>query len=279
MGEITDRYINPFTDFGFKKLFGEEPNKDLLIDFLNELLRDKQQVQDLTYLKNDHIGSVETDRTAVFDLYCQNKTGERFIIELQKVRQNYFMDRSIYYSTFAIQDQAIKGKEWDYRLQHVYTIGIMDFCFDETHPKKFNHEAKLMEIDLKEVLYDKLTFIYLEMPKFNKTEQELVTHFDKWLYLIKNLHTFQEIPEVLQEHIFRKTFEIAEVSKLNKEDMIKYQDSLKAYRDFNNSIKTAVNTAISDEKRKIAKAMKADNQSIELIMKYTGLSSEQIKNL
>ena len=132
-----------------------------------------------------------------------------------------------------------------------------------------------MEVETKEILYKKLTFIYLEMPKFKKEEDELVTHFDKWLYIIKNLHKFQEIPNILQEQIFRKVFEVAELSNLNKEEMINYRDSLKAYRDFNNSLVAAV----SEEKRKIAKAMKADNQPIALIIKYTGLSEEQIKKL
>lgn len=119
-----EKYINPFTDFGFKKLFGTEFNKELLIDFLNQVLGDRERIQDLTYLNTENLDNTETDRKAIFDLYCENEKGEKFIIELQNVKQQYFKDRSIYYSTFPIQSQAPKGREWDYYLKAVYTIGM-----------------------------------------------------------------------------------------------------------------------------------------------------------
>ena len=128
--------MSPFTDFGFKKLFGEEANKDILIDFLNQLLLGKAFIQNLSYLKTENLGNSPLDRRAVFDLYCENEKGEKFIVELQKVKQEFFKDRSIYYTNFPIQQQANKG-EWDYSLKAIYTIGIMDFTFDESHPQQF----------------------------------------------------------------------------------------------------------------------------------------------
>ena len=99
MPEFVEKYINPFTDFGFKKLFGEDPNKDLLLDFLNVLLKDEQgEIVDLTFLKSEHLGSTELDRKAISDLYCENTKGEKFIVELQKTKQNIFKDRTVYYS-------------------------------------------------------------------------------------------------------------------------------------------------------------------------------------
>lgn len=99
-----ERFINPFTDFGFKKLFVTEFNKELLIDFLNQVLGDRERIHDLTYLNTENLGSTATDRKAIFDLYCENEKGERFIIEMQNVEQQYFKDRSIFYSTFPIQE-------------------------------------------------------------------------------------------------------------------------------------------------------------------------------
>ena len=130
MSALKDKYINPLTDFGFKKLFGSEPNKILLIDFLNQILPDKHQIKDLTYSRNEQLGLNELDRKAIFDLYCTGESGERFIVELQKAKQNFFKDRSIYYASFPIQEQAQKGN-WDYRLEPVYTVGILDFIFDD----------------------------------------------------------------------------------------------------------------------------------------------------
>jgi len=133
--EIKEIYVNPFTDFGFKKLFGSEPNKDLLIDFLNELLKTKEKIKDLTYKKTEHLGSTDTDRKAIFDLYCENERGEKFIVELQKVKQQFFKDRSLYYATFPIQEQAQKG-DWNYELKAVYCVGILDFVFDDKDKDK-----------------------------------------------------------------------------------------------------------------------------------------------
>ena len=170
--ELKDRYVNPYTDFGFKKLFGSEMNKDLLISFINSLLSGEEVVTDLTYLNTEHLGTGEADRKAVFDVYCQNEKGEKFLVEMQRGEQRFFKDRSIYYATFPIREQGQKG-EWNYELKAVYIIGILNFTFDETDDNYFHHEVKLMDRRTKDVFYDKLTFIYLEMPKFNKTEDEL----------------------------------------------------------------------------------------------------------
>lgn len=120
-------YINPFTDFGFKRLFGSEPNKDILIDFLNVLLPEKHQVCELHYTKNEFLGeSALVDRKAIFDISCRGVNGEWFIVELQKARQRYFKDRSIFYSAFPIMEQGQRG-EWDFKLAPIYTVSVLDF--------------------------------------------------------------------------------------------------------------------------------------------------------
>ena len=188
---MTDRfgkYINPFTDFGFKKLFGTEFNKELLISFLNEVLGDKEKIQDLTYLNNEALGRIKTDRSAIFDLYCKNEEGELFIVELQNVKQEYFIDRSIFYSTFPIQSQAPKRKGWDYQLKAVYTVGILNFSFSYgAQQERYLREVMLKDTQTHEIFYKKLTFIYLEIPNFKKSEEELETLFDKWLYVLSLL--------------------------------------------------------------------------------------------
>jgi len=109
MSQQKEKYINPLTDFGFKKLFGTEPNKDLLIDFLNQILPDRK-IKDLTYSSGEKQGLTELDRKAIFDLYCIGDKGERFIVEMQKAKQNYFKDRSVFYASFPIQEQGKKNK-------------------------------------------------------------------------------------------------------------------------------------------------------------------------
>jgi predicted transposase/invertase (TIGR01784 family) len=242
MIEFADKYVNPFTDFGFKKIFGEEANKDLLKDFLNELLREEQgEIVDLTYLKTEYSGYTLADRRAVFDIYCENEKGEKFLVEMQKTKQKFFKERTLYYSSFLIQEQG-KKNVWDFDLKAVYVIAILDFIFDEDnkYDDKYLYNVKLLDIETNLIFYDKLTFIYLEMPKFEKTLEEIETHFEKWLYLLKNLPTFDRMPEKLKDQIFQKVFITAEIANFTHEQMDYYEESLKIQRDLKNSLDTAL---------------------------------------
>ncbi len=290
MAIFREKYINPFTDYGFKRLFGEEPNKNLLMDFLNELLREEQgNITELTYLKNENLGTTELNRKAIFDLYCTNEKGEKFIVELQKTKQKFFKDRTIYYSTFPIQEQAKKGSLWNFQLEKVYTIAILDFEFDEDkkYPDKFRYDVKLKELEIDEVFSDKLNFIYLEMPKFRKSIEELETRFDKWLYIIQNLHKLDRIPEKLRESIFLQLFETAEISKFSQREYQDYEDSLKYYRDLKNSLDTAKEEAFEEGmekgmekgKAEVAKNLLEQGLDMTVIINATGLTKEEIAKL
>ena len=287
--ETTERYINPYTDFGFKKLFGTELNKDLLISFLNALLNGEQEITDLTYLNGEQLGDGYGDRRAVFDVYCQLADGKKFIVEMQKAEQAYFKDRSIYYSTFPIREQAPKGGTWDYRLEDVYTVGILNFTFpgDEYPADSFIHEIKLTDVEDKYVFYDKLTYIYLEMPKFNKAENELVTMFDKWMFALRNLSRLLERPKALQERIFARLFDQAEIARFTPQERREYEESIKDYWDYYSTMTTSYNKGIEkgiaegkdEANRENARRMKADGMTLELISKYTSLSKEEIEAL
>ena len=235
---LHERYVNFYTDFAFKKLFGTEVNKELLRSFLNSLLAGQEVITSLTYLNSEQLGTQELDRKAVFDVYCENDRGEKFLVEMQKAEQQFFKDRSVFYATFPIREQARRG-DWDYQLKAVYTIGILNFTFDDHDPAYFHHEVKLLDTRTKEVFYDKLTFIYLEMPKFTKTEDELCTMSDKWLYAIRHLSTLLNRPKALYEKVFDQLFTAAEIAKFNPEERTEYEDSLKAFRDWYSVLSTA----------------------------------------
>jgi predicted transposase/invertase (TIGR01784 family) len=275
------KYLNPFTDFGFKKIFGEEASKPLLLDFLNALLPNNDKIVDLTFKNNEQLGQTDLDRKAIYDIYCENEKGEKFIVELQKAKQNYFKDRTIYYSTFPIREQAEKG-EWNYESKAVYCIGILDFTFDdyETEPEKSEvvHTIKLKNQHGK-TFYDKLTFIYLEMPNFKQKETELETRLDKWLYFIKHLEDFQTIPTIIADDVFSQAFEKAELAKFGQEDLMSYENSLKTYRDLKGVIETAFDEGKLEGKLEMAKFMKSENEPVEKIIKYTGLTKEEIEKL
>jgi predicted transposase/invertase (TIGR01784 family) len=227
----SDRYISLLTDFGFKRIFGTEPNKRLPIDFLNTLLPPHHQIRDLTFKNTENLGNTIVDRRAIFDIYCEAENGDKFIVEIQRVRQAFFKDRSLYYATFPLQEQALKG-EWDYELNSVYTVGVLDFTFEELRQE----ETLLHVIELKDrqnrVFYEKLKFIYIELPKFKKTIDSLETHLDKWLYLLQNLARLEEPPSTLQGEVFSELFEAAEIANFSPDEQRGYQGSLKAFRDW-----------------------------------------------
>lgn len=275
------KYVNPFTDFGFKKIFGEEASKPLLIDFLNALLPENDQIVDLTFKNNEQLGQADIDRKAIYDIYCENNKGEKFIVELQKAKQNYFKERTVYYSTFPIREQAEKG-EWNFNLKAVYCVGVLDFTFDdyETEPEKSEvvHTIKLKDQNGK-TFYDKLTFIYLEMPNFKLGESELKTRLDKWLYFIKYLEDFQSIPTIIADEVFTQAFEKAELAKFGQTELANYENSLKIYRDLKNVIDTAFDEGKLEGKLETAKSFKKLGVPIATIIEATGLTKEEIEKL
>jgi predicted transposase/invertase (TIGR01784 family) len=269
------KYVNPFTDFGFKKIFGEEASKPMLIDFLTNLLPETHIV-DLTFKDKDKLGQTEDDRKAIYDIYCENNLGEKIIVELQKAKQNYFKDRTVYYSTFPIQEQAEKG-EWNYQLKYVYCIGILDFKFDD---KVKNGEGEVIHtVQLKDqnnkIFYEKLKFVYLEMPHFIKEEHELETRLDKWLYFIRHLEDFQNIPEIFKDDVFIQAFEKAEIAKYSEEERHDYEQSLKNYRD----LKGVIDTAYFDGKADVARKLKDKGMDKDFIIETTGLTKDEIEKL
>ena len=290
---IEERYISLLTDFGFKRIFGSKPNKDLLINFLNSLFKKEQVITDVKYLNSEHVGDVYTDRKAIFDVYCENEKGEKFIVEMQNAYQRFFKDRSLYYATFPIKEQAPKGADWDFNLSHVYVVALLNFdmkedAFDE---KAIAHDVGLLDKKTKKVFNEKLTFKYVEIAKFDKTLDKLRTLNDKWLYALKNLPTLGDRPKELRDKIFDKLFAEAEIAKFTKKELREYEDSLKAYRDIKNSLDTAREQGFEkghekgraegrDERSfEIAREMLADGESIEKIMRYTGLTETQIRDI
>ena len=273
-----ERYISLLTDFGFKRIFGTKPNKDLLINFLNSLFDGEQVIKDVRYLNSEHVGDVFAERKAIFDVYCENEKGEKFIVEMQNAFQKYLKDRSLFYSTFPIREQAPKGQDWNFKLAHVYTVALLNFDFKEEafDQKEINHDVGLLDKKTFKVFNDKLSFKYIEIAKFNKSETELETLYDKWLYVLKNLPKLDKRPKALKERIFT-------IAKFSQQELREYEDSLKAYRDIKNSIDTAKEEGreegIAKEKLATAKRLLGMGLTQEQVAKGTGLSIEDIERL
>ena len=312
MRQSEERYISLLTDFGFKRIFGTALNKELLICFLNSLFNGKQVVKDVMYLNSEHVGDVYTDRKAIFDVYCEGENGEKFIVEMQNAYQTYFKDRSLFYSTFPIREQAPKGSEWDFNLNNVYTVALLNFDMkdDAFEKEQIRHHVQLCDTATHKVFYDKLEFIYVEIAKFDKSLEELETLYDKWLYVLKNLSKLDNRPKELRDRVFDRLFEKSEIAKFTPLELREYEDSKKAYRDIKNSIDTAKREGIEEGMEKgikkgikqgmekgikqgieigqkkeherllnTARALFASGMSLEQARDFTGLTESELKQL
>ncbi|MDR2466544.1 MAG: Rpn family recombination-promoting nuclease/putative transposase [Prevotellaceae bacterium] len=294
-----EKYINLYSDFGFKKMFGTDRNKDFLIDFLNELIFDRE-ITDLQYLNPEQLGRSAADRRSIYDICCETKGGEKIIVEMQRGAQDFFKDRNLFYAALLIQAQGVKG-EWNYDLKAVYIIGIMDFIINrkKEYADYCYTAARVCDLRTREEYHDKLTFISLEMPKFKKTENELETHFDKWLYVLKRLPYLEERPDAFRERIFQRLFTEASISALSKAERAEYELSVKVMRD-NYSVEQAsrnegraegmkegmekgmekgMDMGMDKKAIEVARNLLADGLSVEYVARISGLSPERIKEL
>ena len=285
MSEIEDKYISLLTDFGFKRIFGTDLNKDLLISFLNALFEGSHVITDVKYLNTEHLGDIHTERKAIFDVYCETENGEKFIVEMQNAFQEFFKDRSLFYSTFPIREQGVKGSDWDFHLNHVYTIALLNFdmhdpAFDRD---QLSHTVKLCDTYTHKVFYDKLDFIYVEIAKFDKTVDELSTTFEKWLYVLKNLSRLDNQPQSLRDKVFDRLFTQAEIAKFNPRELREYEDSRKAYRDLKNCLDTAMREGIEKGRTEgiaiAVKAMYSNGMNVDTIAATMNMSSENVKEI
>lgn len=237
---IIGKFIDPLTDWGFRHLFGQEPNKEILIEFLNDLFQGEKHIAELEYAPNEHDGDDDEDKRVIFDLHCRGDNGEYFIVEMQRIRQDFFKDRALFYVSRLIQRLLKKGRSSnDYQLPEVYLIGILEFSMDADEQGRYFHDIALMEKTSGKVFYNKLGFKFLELPNFAKEEGDLLTDTDKWLYLLKHMSTLDEIPKFLDKRVFQLIFNISEVAKLRKEERMAYEASLKAKWDTQNAFNSA----------------------------------------
>ena len=283
-----EKYINPFTDYGFKKIFGDTENTELLRSLINDILglTGEDRVKTIIFKNGELLPDSPIDRKAIFDLFCEDEKGSNFIVELQKIYQEHFQSRALYYTSFPIQEQAIRGS-WDFSLTPIYFIGLLNFEVNRFRDsKEYLHHGKITDIKTKEIMYDNLNMIYVEIPKLKKEKEELNSHLEWWLYVFQNLNRLQEIPQALKNDVIAKAFEKAEFIKLPKDEQDKYHKNLKIYRDLLNSFSTAdkegekrgLKRGIKQGKLEIARNLLdiLDNETIAI---KTGLAIEEIEKL
>ena len=255
------RYANLLCDFMFKRAFGSEVNKDILIGFLNMVLEDAD-IKDVEFIPNEHTGMTEEDRTVIFDIYCRCHDGKSFIIEMQKGYQRHFRERALYYTTYPINKQGRDAREaheaakaegkpgrrfrWDYALKPVTVVAVLDFLFEHSiqWPKDRYHSSyRLLEETTYEPMTDVLRFVFLELGRFRKRVDELDSKFDKWMFLLRHIHEMDDIPAEFDEPVFRRLFLMCEIANFTPEEYRQYLKSLENMGDYYNIINTAAEDA------------------------------------
>ncbi|MDQ7047098.1 MAG: Rpn family recombination-promoting nuclease/putative transposase [Sulfurovum sp.] len=275
------KYINPFTDFGFKKIFGDPNNTELLKSLLNDILKfeGNDKIKEITFKNGELLPESPEERKAIIDLMCEDEKGSQFIVELQKVSQEHFQSRALYYTSFPIQQQGIKGG-WNFELTPVYFVGLLNFEIELFKDRsEYLHHGQIVDIYSKEIMYDKLNMVYLEIPKLKKTKEELSSHLEWWMYVFQNLNLMTDIPKELQNDVIKYAFSKAEFATMPKNQQEIYHKNLKTYRDLVNSFDFAIKSGKDERSIEIAKNLLKANMDLDLIAKTTGLNMEEIEKL
>ena len=278
---IIGRYARIIMDDWFKRTFGTEPNKGLLIMLLKELIPE-HDIKDLTYVQQEHINPFPGKKDALIDVECVDIDGTRFIVEMQVARQRFFYERSLFYSTFGIQQQVEKSSSMDYGFPPVYFVGFMDFSLHEGSDRVL-YRYSLREKETGEEMTGSLQFVFLELTNCRKALTPEATLLDNFCYALHNMEHLTDRPEELKEEIFKRLFKTAEIANFTPEERIKYENDMTTERDIQNYISYAREKGLeegrAEGRMETARNMLADEISIDLVAKYTGLSIEQVKEL
>ena len=284
------KYINPFTDVGFKRIFGQELSKPLLLDFLNSLFGGEKHIVNLTFLDKEQPALYEEDRSLIYDIYCETNEGEKIIVEMQNKSQPYFKNRSIYYISESIARQGERGSSWNYAIDAVYLIAFLNFI-PLDFKRQFRTDVVLAEKDTVEQFSDKMRMTFLQLPLFDKEAGECENQVERWIFLLKNMETLSRLPWAAQSAVFKKLESIADVGAMSRDERLKYDESLRKYR-YTISVFEGVRLegrlegrmegrmeGQRNEKMENARKMKSYGLALDMIADITGLSVEEVRNL
>ena len=291
------RFVNPFTDEGFKIIFGQEISKPLLLDFLNTLLEGVDHIVDLSFSDKEQVTDYEDDRLLIYDVLCTTSDGKKVIVEMQNKKQGFFKKRSIYYVSRAISRQGEKGDQWRYDIKAVYFIAFMNFQLPDM--PDFRTDVVLMDVQRKNVFSTDVRMTFLQLPLFTKEQEECETNFEKWIFIFKNMNVLDRMPWAAQNAVFKRLGELAEVAHLGTVERDRYESALKHYRDTLDVFETAKEDGYAEGRTEgleagraegrtegkkaqaleTARKMKLRGYSIDIISDITGLTPDEIEKI
>ena len=282
---VINKYIDPMVDYGFKKIFKESGKKQLIIRPLNAIFG--LEITDIEIRDSEQLGLTDRERKATFDMHCTTGDDKKFIIEVQLADQPFFMERAIYYTSLSIAKDAERGK-WNYAIDPVFFLGLLNFDIrhlepERADPRQFIHKFMLREGQTSELMSERLRYAFLEVSRFDKPKEACNTFEERFLYLMKNLPTFAEEPELWDDPYFNEMMEEAEYAKMTMEQRYQYAMSMKQKWDYANQLAFAEQTGKAEGRMEngieSARRMLEDHLPIETIAKYSGLSIDQVLDL
>lgn len=247
-----EHFVNPFTDIGFKIIFGQQASKELLISLLNELLSGEHYIEDLTFLDKEDHSENPNDPGIIYDLYCRTSTGEYIIVEMQNRWHTNFLDRTLYYVCRAVSRQVEKPSAKEvavpkevsseegivreipvpygtrYKLPAVYGIFLMNFK-EAGLEEKFRTDTVITDRESGKVVNPHFRQIYLQFPYFTKELSECGTLYEKLIYALKNMSHWSRMPDALKEQVFKRLELLASVANLSEENRIAYDKAVDRY--------------------------------------------------
>ena len=283
------KFINPFTDVGFKRIFGSEESKSVLIYLLNTVIGDENRIVSIEYTDKEHPSESTEGKTVIYDIYCTTSDGRRIIVEMQSERQHNFKKRTLYYVARSISRQIMKG-ETDYEYDAVYLVSLLNFT-DRSISDDIRTEVRLMDMKHKRAFMNEMRMIYVQLPLMKKTEEECDNDLDYWIYILNNMETLDKMPFTEKNPAFVELIDLATYQNMSEDEQVAYDRSLKRMWDYDNMLRGEREYAMAEgeargraegeamEKAKIAKNLKGLAVPIEIIVQASGLTKEQIEEL
>ena len=274
------KFINPFTDWGFKHIFGK---KEFLINFLNSLLEGEHVITDIRYLNNEREAEQISMRKVIYDIFCETESGEHIIVEMQNRWQEHFRDRALYYLSKSIVNQGVKETGWDYKLTAVYGVFFVNFLLDKEPTEHFCKDVMLIDKHTGKVFNSKFRQIYIELPRFLKRKEDCGNFFEYWIYNLINMNKMDEISFKDKQEIFARLEKVDSQANLSPEDRARYEEEWKRYNDYFNTLESAHIEGLCQgeyaEKLRTACSLKNLGVDVKIISQATGLSIEEIEKL
>lgn len=268
------KFVDITNDIAFRKIFGNQGKKKSLISFLNAVidLPKNKRITDVEITNPYQLGKLSGGKSTIVDVKAKDEKGNVFIVEMQVAEFDFFHKRILYYTSQSYVSQLDEGVEYK-KLKPVYFIGILEFEIGR-NPSYFSRH-KVLDIETKEQIIQDVEFNFIELPKFNKTIEQLKTSIDQWTYFIKNAENLTIIPESVEDEGLKEAYFEADKQNWTKLELEDYLRASIKEKDDQGRIDFAEKKAVL----KVAQNLKKNGVPVEVIIKSTGLTRDEIERL